>query len=459
METQEAAIARTSDAIAARVPGWNEIISADPVRLETARRLLRPDEALVLVDSRHYGTTTIVVTAEGQQVHVSDWNRFRMERAVERLSWELGAQAVPPGSTIELMWASLSEQGQLYSAGLAHEIYAQTIGPLAARLAGKRHLIVVASGPAQRLPFSTLVSQPPAAPMVGGPELRNTRWLIDDLASRQLPSVRAFQLLRRRAPASPPTGGGLSFVGIGMTGGAPAAGADECQLTQGEGRALAMRMRTANEARYASPFDLRDALPALPCVRTELNLVASALQGADTRTVTGDQATEAFIRSRDVSTANLLLFSTHGLTARPASGLNESALILHPVSNEPAADGLLTSSEIAALTLSAEWVILSACNSGTGSRANSPPLEGLSQAFFLAGARSLLVSFWPVVDDVAPRLTAAAVAAVRNGNGAVSRAAALRDAMIAVRTRDDALAIQRNYAHPSRWASFTLIGD
>ncbi len=459
----EADARRTSEALAARVPGWNEIVSVEPVRLDTARRLLRPDEALILVDTRHYGTTTIVVTAESQQVHVSNWNRFRMERAVERLTWELGAQSVPQGSTVELMWDSLSEQGRRYSAGLAHDLYAQTIGPLAATLADKRHLIVVANGPAQRLPFSTLVSRPPAAPTVGGAELSNTRWLIDDFAISHLPSVRAFQLLRRRAPASPPAAPGLSFVGIGMTGGASAADADpaanECQLTRGEGRALALRMRTANETRYASPFDLRDALPALPCVRTELNLVASALEGANVRIVTGEQANEAFIRSRDVSSANLLLFSTHGLTARPASGLNESALVLHPVSNEPAADGLLTSSEIAALTLTAEWVILSACNSGTGSRANSPPLEGLSQAFFLAGARSLLVSFWPVVDDVAPRLTAAAVAAVRRGNGAVSRAGALRDAMIAVRNRVDALAIERNYAHPSRWASFTLIGD
>ncbi len=457
-----AALERANAVLAARVPDWSEIISVAPVPVETVRRLLGPDEALILVDSRHYGTTTIAVTAEGARVNISFWDRSRMARAVQRLTYELGAQSVTRGSTIELTWESLTEFGGLYSVGLAHDIYAQTVGPLAPALAGKRHLIVVASGPIQSLPFSTLVSRAPVRPMLGGTELRDSHWLIDDFAISQLPSVRAFQLLRRRPGGSADAGRPLSFVGIGMTGGTPlqnaAPGADVCQLTRGEGRNLAVRMRAANEANYSSPFALRDALPALPCVRTDLDLVASALGDAQAHTVLGDQATEAFVRSNDVASADLLLFATHGLTARPASGLQESALVLHPLSNEPASDGLLISSEIARLSLTADWVILSACNSGTGTDANSPPLEGLAQAFFLAGARSLLVSFWPVVDEVAPRITASAISSVHRNTG-VTRAAGLREAMIAARRRDDPTAVERNYAHPSRWASFTLIGD
>ena len=451
----EASIARQTALLTASIPDWPEIMSVEPLRLDTAQRLLRPDEALIVVDTTHFGTTTVAVTTDGAQTHVSNWDSARMERAVDRLTWELGAQPVPRGSTIELMWQSLTQDGALYSVGLAHQIYAETIAPLAGLLASKRHLIVVARGPAQRLPFATLISRPPGRAMLGGADLRDSHWLIDDFAISHLPTVRALQLLRRRASAPPAAG--LSFVGIGVTG-ASAAPAT-CSLSQSEGRALASRMRSANEATYRSPAALRDALPPLPCAQRELDLIAAGLSGARASIVSGDRATEQFVRSREVSGANLLVFATHGLTARPDSGLNESALVLHPTSDEAAADGLLISSEIRTLDLAADWVILSACNSGTGTNPGSAPLDGLAQAFLLAGAKSLLVSYWPIIDDVAPTITAAAVAEVQRSNGAVTRAMGLREAMIRARRRDDPAAVARDYAHPSRWASFTLIGD
>ena len=54
-------------------------------------------------------------------------------------------------------------------------------------------------------------------------------------------------------------------------------------------------------------------------------------------------------------------------------------------------------------------------------------LSGLARAFFLADARSLLVSHWAIWDDAAERLTTATVKNFQAG-----RAEALRQAMLAL---------------------------
>jgi CHAT domain-containing protein len=54
---------------------------------------------------------------------------------------------------------------------------------------------------------------------------------------------------------------------------------------------------------------------------------------------------------------------THGALAGQVSGNSELGLLLTPTdAATEAADGYLTASEIEALKLNANWVILSACN-------------------------------------------------------------------------------------------------
>jgi CHAT domain-containing protein len=55
------------------------------------------------------------------------------------------------------------------------------------------------------------------------------------------------------------------------------------------------------------------------------------------------------------------------------------------------------------LKLNADWVVLSACNTAAGEGAGSEAVSGLGKAFFFVGARTLLVSNWPV-ETVATRL-------------------------------------------------------
>ena len=112
---------------------------------------------------------------------------------------------------------------------------------------------------------------------------------------------------------------------------------------------------------------------------------------------------------------------------------------------------MLAASEIAGLHLNADWVILSACNSAAGSGSGTPAYGGLAAAFVQAGARSLLVSHWPVRDDAAAQLT---VGTVRNTQSGATRAVALQRAMLVL------LADRKvpQSAHPAIWAPFVLIG-
>jgi CHAT domain-containing protein len=97
--------------------------------------------------------------------------------------------------------------------------------------------------------------------------------------------------------------------------------------------------------------------------------------------------------------------------------------------------------------------VLSACN--TAAPDGAPGAEGLSglvQAFFYAGARSLLVSHWAVSSEAAAVLTTRMFAESAKG---VSKAEALRRSTLALMSRTD----KWYFAHPALWAPFVVVGE
>jgi CHAT domain-containing protein len=108
------------------------------------------------------------------------------------------------------------------------------------------------------------------------------------------------------------------------------------------------------------------------------------------------------------------------------------------------------------LSLNAEWVILSACNTAAGDGITNAGLGQLAQAFFYAGARNLLASHWPVSDEAAPTLITRTLELERQGT---SRAEAFQQAMRQVRMNTSHDAGGGSWAHPFYWAPFVLIGD
>jgi len=62
-------------------------------------------------------------------------------------------------------------------------------------------------------------------------------------------------------------------------------------------------------------------------------------------------------------------------------------------------DGFLQSSEVVQLPLNADLVVLSACDTAVGPVQGEEGIETLSQAFLLAGSRTVISTLWSIDDD------------------------------------------------------------
>lgn len=337
--------------------------------------------------------------------------------AVTVLTRTRAAQYLVDGSTAALrsrvahLRATLDGSGEgAFDLAAAHALHAALFPKSGAALVTRAdRLLVAANGALASLPFGVL-----------SPDGR--AHLIDRLAVERLPGApRGGD--RREAVAA------RALVGIG-------------NVSAGRAATGAIAMRSAADARILAD------LPALPESARELADLARAAGAANPVLLTGADATEARFRATPVAAGAVVAFATHGLVSGELEGLREPALVLTPADAD---DGLLTASEISALTLPAEWVVLSACNTAAGAGPDAPGLSGLAQAFILAGAERMLATHWRVRDDVARAISVGTLTAAARG---LPPAAALRDAILSVRRGP-----LPGAASPAMWGVFELIGQ
>jgi CHAT domain-containing protein len=116
-------------------------------------------------------------------------------------------------------------------------------------------------------------------------------------------------------------------------------------------------------------------------------------------------------------------------------------------------DGILTALEITGMDLyGTELVVLSACDTGVGEIKTGEGVFGLRRAFALAGAKNLLMSLWPVGDEI----TANQMKAFYRNLQTLPPAEALRQAQL--ETIKELKAQYDGMAPPSLWAPFILQG-
>jgi CHAT domain-containing protein len=137
-----------------------------------------------------------------------------------------------------------------------------------------------------------------------------------------------------------------------------------------------------------------------------------------------------------------------------------SGLILAGANHRNAAppdqeDGVLTAEEIAALNLGGvDWAVLSGCDTGIGELKAGEGVFGLRRAFQLAGARTVIMSLWPV-EDQAARQWMTALYRTRFVDKR-STASAVREASLRMLHQRRAKGLS---AHPFHWAAFVAAGD
>lgn len=106
-------------------------------------------------------------------------------------------------------------------------------------------------------------------------------------------------------------------------------------------------------------------------------------------------------------------FATHGMVVPEVPEL--SAIVLS-LNIDDANDGYLRMQEIVDLELKADFVNLSACETGLGKIYGGEGVVGLTQSFLLAGANGLSVSLWQVADVTTKEFMIAVYKKVQNDN-------------------------------------------
>jgi CHAT domain-containing protein len=195
----------------------------------------------------------------------------------------------------------------------------------------------------------------------------------------------------------------------------------------------------------------RDAeIPApLPHAQEEARRVAT-MYGA--RAAVGAEPTEAWFRER-AGTADIIHLATHGYFSAfraVASGVRLAVPEREPLPSQTDNDGALQAWEVfSQLQLRADLVVLSACETGVGAKVAGEGLVGLTRAFQIAGAASVVATQWKVADQ---STASAMVAFHQQLQRGADKDEALRQAI-------RGLAADPKTRDPYYWAPFMLIGD
>ena len=427
----------------AAFPRYSDLASPAPLSIAEVQALLEEDESLLFALAGADQIFLWAISKTDSAWHQTFYGAGQLAKDIATLRSQLDPNA-STRSAVSLQEGSGGPRVPPFDRVMASLLHFELIRPVERVLKPTKHVFFVGDGPLAALPLSVLVSSEAVGKDNDPEALRNTDWLVRRYAFTTLPSVNSLNVIRKYPPVHGDAAR-VRFAGFG----APVLGGQKAEVmvaSAGE--------QSFFRGRLADVEAVRD-LPPLPQTGPELKKLAAVLGAGDDALYLGPRASETMVKQADLSSVDVLAFATHGLLSGDLEGLAEPALVLTPPETATAEDdGLLTASEVADLNLSADWVILSACNTAGGDgRPDAEGLSGLARAFLYAGARAILVSHWPVRDDAAARLTTDTLAALSKGR--IRRSEALRQAMLNVMNdeRDPTL------AHPSAWAPFVIVGE
>ncbi len=313
-------------------------------------------------------------------------------------------------------------------------LYDAVLGGVGRELDGATSLTVVPSGPLLSYPFAALLTGPadPGA-------LADAPWLIRRMTVTHVPAAANFVALRKIAGGSRARKPWFGF---------------------GDFRPVSLKQAQASfpSGACADSARLLAGLPLLPGAREELAQARTVMGAAADDELLGPGFTVASVRQANLRDYQVLHFATHALLPTDLACEDEPAIVASGLPDAPnASNALLAASSVAQLQLDADAVILSACNTGgPNGGAAGESLSGLARSFFYAGARSLLVTHWPVNDQITRILVVSTLKNYRQNPGG-GLAAALSEAqrgLLGQAKGDLAL-----LAHPYYWAPLALIGE
>jgi tetratricopeptide (TPR) repeat protein/CHAT domain-containing protein len=430
--------------LARRFPEYQELTRPEPATVNQVRALLKPGEAMLV-----FSGFTWVIRQDGAVFLplIAGLGDVKNKVAKIRAEMEFDASGSLGPVSVQVL----------------HDLYQSLFVSVLPHLDGIKHLMIVTTGPLQSLPFSMLVASKPPE-IKSDEDYRQVDWLAKHYAISVLPSVgsiQAFRQFAKLATAQEPFAGfGDPIIGepVGVTRSArtPRAERGKTNIATLFRKTPMSAASSADQIGEVADVDAIRNAPRLPETADELRAIADVLKADRKSLWLQENATETKIKQLDLSKYRTIAFATHGVMAGEIQGIGEPGLILTPPAKGSVDDdGYLSAGEIAKLKLNADWVILSACN--TAASDGTPGAEGLSgmaKAFFYAGARSLLVSHWPVASEATVPLTTGMLREYETNPGQ-GKAEAHRKAMLALMNTPD----HPEYGHPLFWAPFVVVGE
>ena len=270
---------------------------------------------------------------------------------------------------------------------IGKELYIFLLGNTEERLEGKDELIIILDGVLAYLPFETLI-------------MPDGRYLIEKYHIKYTQSLTVSEIIAKRnynQDQKPFLAfGGAVYDEISY----------ETDIIQSEKQLEYLKKETflvltrgqsTRNAYSRLGFKEWDNLPG---TLTEVQVLEQLID--DSEIYTGKSVSESTVKSLSdqgsLKDYKVIHFATHGLVVPEIPELSALVLSLSK-EEENNEDGYLTMKEIVGLNINADFVNLSACETGLGKIYGGEGVVGLTQSFLVAGANSLSVSLWQVSDE------------------------------------------------------------
>lgn len=430
-----AALTTEYDQVEARIrntsPQYAALIQPVPLKLEETQKQVLDAETLLLEYSLGEQKSFLwAVTPDSVKTYELP-NRATIEPLARRVYELLTARnRSVANETLEQRRRRLESVDTEY-AKAASGLSQMILGPAAAELKNKR-LLIVSDGVLQFIPFAGL------------PDPTTAQHLMIDHEVVTAPSTAVVALLRQETTNRKPATKTLAVFAD------PVFSNDDPRV-----RAASLGHATRDEKTSVS-----DAVrSASEMGLGELRRLRFSRQEADeiTRFANNDLKLEAvdFRATRELATSSelgqyrIVHFATHGLINNTHPELSGVVLSLVDEKGGPQ-NGFLRLYDLYNLKLSADLVVLSACQTALGKDVRGEGLIGLTRGFMYAGAPRVVATLWQIDD----RATAEFMKRFYEGMFVqkLRAAAALRAAQASM-SRDP------RWHQPHYWAAFTLQGE
>jgi CHAT domain-containing protein len=257
------------------------------------------------------------------------------------------------------------------------ELSEMIIAPVADELSGASTIVVAADGALQFVPLGILLG-------ASGKPLISTHQVVS------VPSMTVISALRSHTGGSSPPEKVLAIVGDPVF-----------SLT--DPRIESPEVSPAGNAGADGSQEAR--FRRLPFSGHEVETIAGLVAESDRFVATGLDASASAVAGSNLKDYRYVHFATHGVidSAQPVS----SSLIFSmrdSVGNPE--DGFFRLRDVYNMELTADLVVLSACETALGREVRGEGLLGLTQGFLYAGTKSVVASLWQVSDRATAELMA-----------------------------------------------------